>query len=517
MKRYFITLLALVTFATSLIATAADVKIGKNDPKNTNGNVGSLIHRKSHVKAQDIIVERIGDKMTVDFNLVLDSLFLRPNQQVFLTPSIRSGNDSIDVPLGTIVLSGRNMHYVYLRSGKTKATINQTKYDILREYYHKPGDKYTLMYHQTVPAADWMYANGTTVTFSVDSCGCGQFFSNKVYDYRLPSVADRMMVTPFPTPDPSVRKPTPHNGRAMVQFEVDKIELHEDVYTYTNRITKRKHTIDNRKELQTINDSISYAISDPNVEIESITICGYASPETNYDRNNYLATNRSRALSEYIARKYNLPADRCHYSAVPENWEGFRTQVVEATDITDQQRRDLLELIEAPAYGPADYDAKETALNNDPRFAQLYRDVIRPDWFPQLRCTEFSITTQLKPLSAIQLRDVLVKSPELMSLDEIYMVANSYEHGSEDFLRVMKVALEQYPNDPVANANAAAVAIEAKDYEAAERYLMKAGDTDDANVLRGIVATAKGDVAKARTFFRMAANTEARRNLMMLE
>lgn len=511
MKRYLITLLALLAFAAGAIATSVKME------KNAAGNAGGLLHRKSHVKAQDIIVDRVGDKMTVDFNLVLDSLYLKPNQQVFLTPSIRSANDSLDIPLGTIILSGRNMHYVYLRSGKTKATINQTKYDILREYYHKPGDKYTLMYHQTVPAADWMYANGTTVTFSVDSCGCGQFFANKVYDYVLPSIADRMMVTPFPTPDPTVRKPTNHHGEARVQFEVDKIELHEDVYQYVHRLTKRKHTIDNRAELKAINDSIAYALSDPNVEIESINICGFASPETPYDRNNYLASNRSRALSEYIARKYSLPLERCHYSAVPENWEGFRKQVKKATDITEQQRKDLLALIDEPCYGPLDYDAKEQVLKTDPRFSGIYINKILPDWFPELRITHFDITTQLKPMDALQLRDVLVKSPQLMSLDEIYMVANSYEHGSEDFLRAMKVALEQYPDDAVANANAAAVAIEAKDYDAAEKYLKKAGDTDDANVLRGIVATAKGDLEKARILFRKAANTEARRNLMMIE
>lgn len=511
MKRYLIILLAFFALATGSM-TAAGVKTSKHTPKNVAGDASSLFHRKSHVKAQDIIVERVGDKMTVDFNLVLDSLYLKPNQQVFLTPSIQSADNTIDIPLGTIVLSGRNMHYVYLRSGKTKATAEQAKYDILREYYHKPGDKYTIMYHQAVPAADWMYGNGTHVTFSVDSCGCGRFFGNRIYNYVLPSVADRMMVMPFPVPDPTVRKPINHHGEARVQFEVNRTELHAEPY-----VCKSGQRIDNRAQLQVIDDSIRYALRDPNVEIESISICGYASPESPYDHNDYLATNRSRALSEYIAQKYSLPRERCHYSAVPENWAEFDTIVTKATDITEQQRADLLALIAQPCYGPSDYDAKEQTLKTDPRFAELYKNKILPEWFPRLRCTRFDIRTQLKPMDALQLRDVLAKSPELMSLDEIYMVANSYEHGSAEFQQAMKVALEQYPDDPVANGNAAAIAIEAKDYDLAEKYLAKAGDTDDANVLRGIVATAKGDLSKARILFRKAATTEARRNLMMIE
>lgn len=516
MKRYLITLLVLLTSSFACTVSATPVKSCKNSTKNT-GSAALLHHHKGHVLTRDVIVERIGDKMTVDFNLILDSLYLRPNQQVFLTPSIESADDKYSIPLGTIVLSGRNMHYVYLRTGKTKATINQTKYDIIREYYHKPGEKKTLMYHQAVPVAEWMYGNGTHVEFRVDSCGCGQLFGQGIYNYVLPPIADRMLVSPFPTPDPTVRKPINHHGEARVQFEVNKIELHEDVYQYVHRLTKRKHTIDNRAELQAINDSITYALSDPNVEIESISICGYASPETPYDRNDYLATNRSRALSEYIAHKYNLPLERCHYSAVPENWAGFRKQVEHAKDITEQQRKELLAFIDEPCYGPSDYDAKEQRLNTDSRFADLYHDKILPDWFPDLRVTHFDIRTQLKPMDALQLRDVMAKTPNLMSLDEIYMVANSYEHGSEGFLQAMKVALQEYPEDPVANANAAAVAIEANDYATAEKHLEKAGDTDDANVLRGIVATAKGDIAKARTFFRMAATAEARRNLMMIE
>ena len=470
------------------------------------------------ITSRDITFTPSGGDLVVNLNLILDELKLGRNHQVFVTPFIENGDETRSVMLPTYVFSGRNMHYVYLRNGKTKAS-GKTRYNIAREMYAPKGNRETVDYTQRVPLEPWMLRDDATLRLSFDTCGCGRNIGASSLRQPLGlNPAETMSLVPFPKADASVRKPINHHGEARVQFEVNKVELHEDVYRYVNRLTKREHTIDNRAELQGINDSISYALADSNVEIESISICGFASPETQYDRNDYLATNRSRALSEYIARKYNLPIERCHYSAVPENWAGFRKQVETAADITEQQRKDLLALIDEPCYGPMDYDAKEHTLNSDVRFAKLYKEKILPDWFPELRVTQFNIRTQLKPLTPEQLRGVMAKTPELMSLDEIYLVANSYEHGSEGFLEAMKVALEQYPDDPLANANAAAVAIESKDYKTAESYLSKAGDTAESNVMRGIVATWKGHFDEAQQWFDKAGHgPEVQRNLQLLK
>lgn len=464
------------------------------------------------ITSRNVTLTPSAGDLVVNMDFVLDKLTLGRNHQVFVTPFIENGAGTESVMLPTYVFSGRNMHYVYLRSGETKAT-GKTRYNIAREMYAPKGTNETVGYTQRVALEPWMLREDAVLRLSFDTCGCGRAIGESSLRQPLAlNPVDRMLVVPFPTPDATVRKPINHHGEARVQFEVDKTVLHAEPY-----VCKSGQRIDNRAQLQVIDDSIRYALRDPNVEIESISICGYASPESPYDHNDYLATNRSRALSEYIAQKYSLPRERCHYSAVPENWAEFDTLVTKATDITEQQRADLRALIAQPCYGPSDYDAKETTLKTDARFAQLYKTKILPEWFPLLRCTRFDIRTQLKPLTPIQLRDVMAKTPELMSLDEIYLVANSYEHGSEGFLQAMKVALEQYPNDPVANANAAAVAIERKDYEAAEIYLKKAPATPETYVMHGIIATWKGDFAAAREWFEKAGNCpEAKRNLQLL-
>lgn len=467
------------------------------------------------VKVQNVNVQNLTDRYNVTMQIVLDELHVTKNHQLFVTPYFESGDGSQTAMMPTIVLSGRNMHYTYLRSGKTKAS-GKVKYTVRQELYHKSGTSRTLDYSEVIAMQPWMNMPDTKLNVAVDTCGCGLpkgtgvALSQVIYS----NPADQMLIMPFPRPEVNGGgRIIAHSGRARVQFEVNHTELHEMPYR-----CKSGQLIDNRKELKVIADSIHYALSNPNVEIASVMICGYASPESPYEHNQYLATNRSRSLSEFIGKKYQLPLDRCTYTSVPENWSEFRQLVVDAKDITEQQRNDLLQLIDRPATSPADYDLKETELKTSPRFANLYTSKILPVWFPRLRCTEFTINTHLKPMTDMQLREVLKENPELMSLDEIYRVAGTYEHGSKEWQDVMAVALREFPDDAVANTNAAALAVESKDYDKADYYLQKAGETDDANILRGIVATYRNDFDAARSFFLKAKNSpEAKRNLNLLK
>lgn len=462
---------------------------------------------------KNLSANQAGDNCVVSVQMILDDLHVKPNHQIFVTPYIESGDGQKQVQMPSVVFSGRNMHYVYLRSGKTKAT-GKTRYNILKEMLRKGGSE-TFDYSATTPMQPWMRQNDSRLVLAIDTCGCGRAQGSSA-DTNTPlalNPAGRMIAMPYPTVMPDSGKLVAHNGKARVQFEVNHIELHEQPY-----VCKSGQRIDNRAELKVIDDSIRYALSDPNVEIARLVICGYASPETPYEHNNYLATNRSRALTEYIEKKHSLPHERCVYTAVTENWGEFREQVLEAKDITEQQRKDLLELIDRPAQSPAEYDAKEAELKTSPKFAKLYAQKILPLWFPKLRATTFTITTHLKPMTSIQLREVLATKPELMSINEIYRVANTYEHGSAEWKNAMEVALKYYPDDAVANCNAAAMAIEAGNYDGAEKLLKKAGDSDEANVLRGIVETNRGDYAKARAYFLKAKDVlEAQRNLNLIK
>lgn len=459
---------------------------------------------------QNVQIDHVGKYLQVSADIVLDDTHLGRDRQIFITP-IASYGDSVETPLQTMLVNGRNMQYAWERGSLPKSLTKG--YDIEKVVRRNNGKPQTEEYIGRIPWEDWMYAQGMDVRFCSDQCGCGaldwngcaetisvappiQNFTNTVQEYEE---------EPMPQPIDI------HGGKARVQFEVDSITLHPFEYH-----CRSGQVIDNSQQLQIIKDSIIYALTDPHVEIAEIEIMGYASPESPFEHNSYLATGRSRALAEYIANwaaeKYDIPKDRTKYGAVPENWEEFRAMVAgDSIPMTPEQKRDLLELIDQPVYGPADYDAKERILKNDKRFAKLYKDVILPIWFPKLRATKFVIKTKLKELTPEELAAQALLTPEKMTVTQLIQAALQSKPGTDDFDKIIDITVKTYPNSPEANTNAAVRHIFHGEYAEAEKYLEKAGKSPEAENARGIVSVWRGDITKAREHFHNASSLAAAR------
>lgn len=459
------------------------------------------------MKIDDLRFHRIDSDLSVSASIVLDSLDLPANRQFYLTPVVTDGSSAVELP--SVLVNGRNMHYAYLRGtlrdNRDKAPATEVR--------RINGTRQTIDYNAVTPLMPWMLGPEAAIEVKVDTCGCGHAYGQSLMPGRPLGLnpAPQMLLT-YVTPQVTELPVAIHEGRARVQFEVDRTELHTTPYTCRNG-----QRIDNREQLRIIDDSVAYALSDPNVEIASIGICGYASPESPYMHNEYLATNRSRALAEYLAGRYSLPAERCTYSSVPENWGEFREIAESATDITDSQRADLLSLIDRPAYGASDYDEKERELKTSPKFARLYRSLILPEWFPRLRATKFTISTRLRPMSDEQLASVIAKTPALMSLNQMFRVARLYPEGSPEFNSVIATALTYYPDDTVANLNAAVAAIKSGDLDRASLYLARSDKSPEAENARGVLAAHEGDYEAARRHFEAAAPLpEAVRNIALI-
>ena len=102
----------------------------------------------------------------------------------------------------------------------------------------------------------------------------------------------------------------------------------------------------------------------------------------------------------------------------------------------------------------------------------------------------------------------------------MYLVAQTYEPGSPEFNEVFQIAVRMYPDDPTANLNAACAALSVENYDAARRYLERAGNSPQAVHARGVVAMQEGRLAEARDLFDQAAKAgvpEAAENLKNLE
>ena len=472
---------------------------------------GIIASSNARPKMANIEFSPINGSLDLKMDIVLDSVKLKANQQLLVTPVIEDGKGASEA-FPTILVNGRNMHYAYERGSlNPKLFLN---YDISKELRRENGKKQSVAYSASTPLKSWMYGTDARIRLSYDTCGCGKYAGS---DAMPPIPLDlnpyKKMRPAYLTPSVTELPVQIHEGKARVQFEVDKTVLHASPY-----ICRNGQRIDNREQLKVITDSIEYALSDPNVEIARVDITGYASPESPYDHNDYLATNRSKALSEWIGDRYKLSRDVTNYSAVPENWAEFREQVLASKELTDKQRSDLLALIDRPCYGPSDYDQKEKELKTDPKFAKLYKTTILPKWFPILRTTKFAISTRLKPMNDEKLAEIIKTHPEQMSLNQMFRVARLYPEDSPEFQQTIATALRFYGDNEEANTNAAADAVKRGDYEAAEGFVAKSGSNPQAENIRGILAAKRGDFEAARKHFDNASPLpEARENRALLK
>ena len=80
-----------------------------------------------------------------------------------------------------------------------------------------------------------------------------------------------------------------------------------------------------------------------------------------------------------------------------------------------------------------------------------------------------------------------------LSLDEFYILAQTYESGSTELNELWETAVRMYPEDEIANLNAANSAIDKGDFKRAERYLDKAGDRAEVDYARGCIEILQGN------------------------
>lgn len=252
--------------------------------------------------------------------------------------------------------------------------------------------------------------------------------------------------------------------RAYIDFPVDKIELHVDYRR-------------NPAQLDSIISTINALKDDKNLEVSSINIHGYASPESPYSHNDYLAKNRAKTLTDYVRRMVQLPSEVFTVSSTPEDWEGLRAYI---KDSNLEHKNEILAIANDEQLNP---DAREAKIKK--QYPTEYRFMLTT-WYPALRHSDYHITYKVKPFDVAEAKEILKTKPQQLSLNEMFMVAQTYEPGSKDFNEVMETAVRMFPTDPVANLNAAILRLNKGDYEDAKPYLDKAGSSKEAEAAREV-------------------------------
>ena len=147
-------------------------------------------------------------------------------------------------------------------------------------------------------------------------------------------------------------------------------------------------------------------------------------------------------------------------------------------------------------------DAKEDKIKRT--YPQGYRFLLQY-CYPYLRRTDYLIKYKIRVFYDVEeIKRVMAEQPQKLSQNEFYLVSQEYEPGTPEFTKVFETAVRMYPDDEVANLNAANAAIRRDDFEAARRYLAKAGDSAEAVYARGALAVRERDYTTATTCFERA-------------
>jgi outer membrane protein OmpA-like peptidoglycan-associated protein len=443
-----------------------------------------------------------GDKVAVKFDIVLEDYPLPANGQLVLTPFISDGKGN-EAALPEVVVNSRRRDNVYRRMLRLNRKDN-TAYRVIRVQSGKA--KGTIAYNSQADYEKWM--NNASVYLYADLCGCGDASFDApgivvVEKLTLPQLpVFKFAYTPqvtFVRPPKEETKKREESGTAYIMF-------------LTGQSTIRPDLFNNRAELEKIASSINYVKDEPAARITSISIEAHSSPEGTYQSNLELSERRANSLREYVSRHFDVSSHLIRSVGMGEDWDGL-VKLIEA-DTSIENRMEILYIIREVGI----FAGREKQLM-DLSGGRPYRYMLSR-LFPRLRRSYYRIEYTVPGFTVERGKELLVTRPGLLSLEELYIIADSYEKGSDAFNNVFEVAVRQYPENTVANLNAAAARLLGGDAEKAGDILANYTDTPQAWNNLGVLMMERRQLDEAEGYLSRAYAAgveEAAFNLDILE
>ena len=419
-------------------------------------------------------MERSGDYMAVNMDLDLTALDVESKRAVLLTPVILNGDNQVELP--SIGIYGRNRYYYYVRNGESMLT---GRTELSCRASDKPA---SVEVKEVVPYQEWM--DGSQLVLRRQDYGCcGSVLAEQTQsfaDYSEPVVY--VPVFAYVRPQAENVKSRSLSGSAYIDFQVNQTAIRPEY---------RK----NQLELNKIQGTINSVKDDKDMTITSVAIKGFASPEGSYAANERLAKGRTEALKNYVQNLYHFDASIMKTDYEAEDWAGLEAYVQQSSL---EHKDEILAIIDSEMTP----DKKDQAIKQ--RFPADYR-ILLADCYPSLRHSDYEVDYVIRSYTTTEeIKAIYQNSPQKLSLEEFYQLAQAYESGSDAFNQVFETAVRMYPEDAHANLNAANAALSKGDLKAAEGYLKKAGNMPESVYTRGVHAALSQNYSAALELFKQA-------------
>lgn len=420
--------------------------------------------RQGSVTVQVNELAQRGDSLYVDMAVTTEGRNVPSRMSADFTPVLVSGERSLALP--AVSLMGRNSYRNHRRALALMSAKERGAYEKSAPYYVVPdykGDS-RMDYRLALPYEAWM--SSAQLTLQRIDCGCGK---SSVTDVRLLAgkvsleeviVIERYRIEPhlaYIRPEAEAVKSRAEQGESFLDFAVGKTSVNPEFGR-------------NAAELEKIRRMIDLVQDDKDLTIKRIVIVGYASPEGSLAMNERLSEGRAKALRDYLQSRYPaIPGSLYSIRFGGENWDDL-VEAVQTSDMPDKQA--VLDIIDRYSI-IGGREAKLMALKGGTPWRYMLREM-----FPSLRKVTVTVDYDVRNFDAEEAKAVVKTRPQNLSLNELYLVANTYEPGSEDFNSLFETAVRLYPESVTATVNAAVAALERRDFVGAERYLRSVKSPD---------------------------------------
>ncbi|MDE6444261.1 MAG: DUF3868 domain-containing protein [Muribaculaceae bacterium] len=429
-----------------------------------------------NIAVKSVDVSKKDSRLDVHMSLDASDVRLSSNREMVYTPMLVNDTDTLRMPSFTI--AGRNRWYAHVR--------NEMQPD--RSLYRSGKITSPIEYSYAVPMEEWMKKSHLIVETQENGCCKGPKSELEVpvaeIDFVPPTFSPAYA---YVTPKAEAVKMRSISARAYIDFPVNRTEIYPDYRRNPEELRKIQATIDSVK-------------NDPNLTITGINIHGYASPEGPYNNNVRLAKGRTEELAKYVNSLYHFPKGTFTTQSTPEDWAGLKEYVesdMASTTLTN--REGILDIINSPKYANNPDGRNEAIRFTYPADYKFLLENI----YPGLRHSDYDVIFSIRDYTdPKEIIETMRTAPQNLSLQELFVAANSVEKGSDTYNEAFEIAAKMYPDDPTANLNAAFCALQRDDLPRAEYYLKKAGDSEEAQYARGILLAKLGKREDARNIFK---------------
>jgi len=472
------------------------------------GSLTLQAQQRGYIRIHPKTFEQKGNNLEIEMTFDMSNLYIRKMESRIYTPILVSVKHKKEIELPKVIIKGSRRYKADRRedalNGRPIVTVqNHRNLNISSIYAIEKYDKDNHIPYQTLVAyKEWMADASLDLREDVYGC-CGAAQKTIMHRNVFQEVETLYEIQPkfhYITPEREVEKKRYEIGNAYLDFPQGKSVIDP---SFRN----------NRQELNKINQLIVMIASDPDVNVQSIEMRGYASPESSESYNFALSSRRAQAMRDYFAHlTTRIPPSMYQVGTGGEDWEGLRNLLV---DYPVSHRNEILNIINTVQ----DLDKREQMIKNVGG-GEPYKFIFR-DLFPKLRRVDCQINYIVRDFTIDEGKERIVNKPKMLSQNEMYQVARTYPEGSDHFNQTLITAQKHFPQNDIANLNAAAVALSEMNAELAEDYLSQVRNTDSpeyANCM-GVLCMLKGDYNNAERYLRRAQDagiTEATHNLYEL-